>query len=199
MKKYCLLLLLPIAILLQLVVFAQNTNIDIVKSLNTNQSSFKTSYCKLNANSVSYVNLAVPVGVFTVGLLKKDKKMQKDAAYMAGAFVLSSVITNSAKRIFKEQRPYEKYPQIEKLSSGGGYSFPSGHTSAAFTTATSMCLYYPKWYVITPACIWATSVSVARMYQGVHYPKDILAGALLGSGSAFLSYKVQKWIDKKRK
>ena len=186
-------------VLIGQVVFAQNTNIDIVKSLNTNQSSFKTSYCKLNANSVSYVNLAVPVGVFTVGLLKKDKKMQKDAAYMAGAFVLSSVITNSAKRIFKEQRPYEKYPQIEKLSSGGGYSFPSGHTSAAFTTATSMCLYYPKWYVITPACIWATSVSVARMYQGVHYPKDILAGALLGTGSAFLSYKVQKWIDKKRK
>jgi membrane-associated phospholipid phosphatase len=199
MNKFCCILLFPIAILLQLTVFAQNANINIVKALNTNQSSFKTNYSKLNANSVTYVNLALPVGVFAVGLLKKDKKMQKNAAYMAGAFVLSSVISISAKRIFKEQRPYEKYPEIIKLSSGGGYSFPSGHASAAFTTATSMCLYYPKWYVITPACIWATSVSVARVYQGVHYPKDILAGALLGSGSAFLTYKIQKWMDKKYK
>jgi membrane-associated phospholipid phosphatase len=199
MKKSWRVLLIPIALLVQLSVFAQNANVSIVKSLNTNQSSFKTSYYKVNANSVTYVNLALPVSVFAVGLLKKDKKMQQDAAYMAGAFVLSSVISNSAKRIFKVQRPYEKYPVITKLSSGGGYSFPSGHTSAAFTSATSMCLYYPKWYVITPACIWATSVSVARMYQGVHYPKDILAGALLGSSSAFLAYKIQKWIEKKRK
>lgn len=199
MKRYCCILPLLIAIFFQLTVFAQNADIDIVKSLNTNQSSFKTEYCKINANSVTFVNLAFPAGVFAVGLLKKDKKMQKDATYMAGAFILSSVITHSAKRVFKVQRPYEKYPEIKKLSSGGGYSFPSGHTSAAFTSATSMCLYYPKWYVIAPACIWATGVSVARMYQGVHYPKDILAGALLGSSSAFLSYKIQKWIEKKRK
>lgn len=181
-------------------VYAQNANINIVKSLNSNQSALKTNYCRFNANSVIYVNLAAPVSIFTVGLIKKNKKMQKDAAYMASAFVLSSVLTNVSKKIFREKRPFEKYPEeVTKLSSGGGYSFPSGHTSAAFTTAASLCFYYPKWYVITPACIWATSVSIARMYQGVHYPSDIIAGAMLGVGTAWLTYKVQKWMDKKNK
>jgi undecaprenyl-diphosphatase len=37
------------------------------------------------------------------------------------------------------------------------------------------------------------------MYQGVHYPSDVLVGALVGAGSAWLSYKVEKWMDKKHK
>lgn len=178
---------------------AQNLNSNIAKSINSKQTIFKTNYCRFYANSVTYVNLGVPLGVFTLGVIRHDKNMQNNAAYMAGAFALSSVLTNSAKNIFKEQRPYEKYPEITKLSSGGGYSFPSGHTSAAFSTATSLSLCYPKWYIITPAYIWAGSVSIARIYQGVHYPADILAGALIGSGSAYASYKLQKWMDRKHK
>ncbi len=174
-------------------------DVNVVKSLNTNQSAFKTDYCRFNANSVTFVNIGAPISVFTIGLIKKDKKMQANAAYMTGAFLLSSTITHASKKVFKESRPYEKYPEITKLSSGGGYSFPSGHTSAAFTTAASLCFYYPKWYIITPASIWATSVAVARMYQGVHYPKDIFAGAVVGVGSAWVTYRVQKWIDKKHK
>ena len=103
------------------------------------------------------------------------------------------------KRIVKRTRPFEEYPFIEKRDVGGGYSFPSGHTSAAFTTATSISLYYPKWYVIVPAYLWAGRVGYARMYQGVHYPSDVLAGAFVGAASAWLSYKAQQWIEKKYK
>jgi undecaprenyl-diphosphatase len=114
---------------------------------------------------------------------------------MTGAFVLSSVITQVTKNIVKRERPFDKYSFIVKRSSGGGYSFPSGHTSAAFTTATSLSLLFPKWYVVVPAYLWAGSVGYARMYQGVHYPSDVLAGALVGAGSAWLGWKVQKWMD----
>ncbi|MBX2932740.1 MAG: phosphatase PAP2 family protein [Ferruginibacter sp.] len=174
-------------------------DIDVVKSLNTNQSSYKTNYCSFHANSVTYINLGAPLTVLTIGIIKKDKKMQQNAAYMVGSFLLSSAISNTLKNICKQKRPYEMYPEITKLSSGGGYSFPSGHTSAAFSTAASLCFYYPKWYIITPACLWATSVAVARMYQGVHYPKDIVTGAVVGVGSAWATYKFQKWMNKKHK
>lgn len=184
---------------LQAGVFAQNFDINVVKSLNEHQTSFKTSFTKADAASVTVFNIAAPVGVFTAGLIKHDKQLEKDAAYMAGAFILSSVVTNVTKQIVKRNRPYQDYPVITKLSSGGGYSFPSGHTSAAFTTATSLSLYFPKWYVIVPAYLWAGSVGYSRIYQGVHYPTDVLAGAVIGAGSAWLAYKAQKWIDRKHK
>ena len=197
MKGHYRLFLLPAFLFIQLNGFAQNFDINIVKSLNEHQTTFKTNFTKTDAASVTVFNIAAPVAVFSAGLIKHDKLLQKDALYMAGAFVLSSVVTNVTKQIVKRQRPYQQYPYITELSAGGGYSFPSGHTSAAFTTATSLSLYFPKWYVIVPAYLWAGSVGYSRMYQGVHYPTDVLAGAVVGAGSAFLAYKVQKWIDKK--
>lgn len=180
-------------------IFSQNFDINTVKSLNQNQSAFKTGFFKTDAASVTVFNIAAPVSVFAAGLIKHDKQLQKDAAYMAGAFILSSVVSKVTKQIVKRKRPYEDYPFITKLSSGGSSSFPSGHTSAAFTTATSLSLYFPKWYVIVPAYLWAGSVGYARIYQGVHYPTDVLAGAIVGAGSALLAYKAQKWIERKHK
>ena len=76
---------------------------------------------------------------------------------------------------------------------------PSGHTSTAFATATSLSLAYPKWYVVAPSFIWAGTIGYSRMHLGVHYPSDVVVGALVGSGSAFLCYKANQWINKKRK
>ncbi len=76
--------------------------------------------------------------------------------------------------------------------------FPSGHTSLAFAIATSLSLKYPKWYVIAPSYVWACSVGYSRMNLGVHYPSDVLAGAVLGAGSAFLTYKLNEWFWKKQ-
>ncbi|MGB4843878.1 MAG: phosphatase PAP2 family protein [Ferruginibacter sp.] len=176
---------------------AQDFDSRLAMSINKKQSAFKTNYFSLHANTVTYINIAAPAVILSVGILRHDKKLQRDAAYMVGGFLLSTAVTHAGKKLVKKIRPCDKYPEITKYSSGGGYSFPSGHTSAAFNTATSLCLRYPKWYVIAPACIWASSVSFARIYQGVHYPTDILAGALVGAGSAYISYKLQRWIEKK--
>jgi membrane-associated phospholipid phosphatase len=75
---------------------------------------------------------------------------------------------------------------------------PSAHTSSAFATATSLSLAFPKWYVVVPSFVWASSVGYSRMHLGVHYPSDVLVGALVGSGSAFLTQKANQWLNKKR-
>lgn len=177
---------------------AQNIDIDLLSSINKNETQFKNSYLELCASSVTVVSIASPVSVFAAGLIKHDKKLQKYALYMAGAYVTSAIVTQGLKRIVDRKRPFEEYSFIvQRDDESGGFSFPSGHTSAAFATATSLSLHFPKWYVIAPAYVWAASVGWARMYQGVHYPSDVLGGALIGAGSAWLSYKAQQYINKK--
>ena len=179
--------------------YSQNADINLLKSINKNETTFKTKYLELNASSVTAVSIGAPVGIAVAGFIMHDKKLKLDALYMGGAFLVSSIVTQSTKHIVNRQRPFEKYSFIVKRDDeSGGMSFPSGHTSAAFCTATSLALRYHKWYVITPAYVFAASVGWARMYQGVHYPSDVLAGALVGAGSAWLAYKAQKWIAGKK-
>jgi membrane-associated phospholipid phosphatase len=176
---------------------AQNFDINLLKSINWHESSFKNDLFKATSSSVTIVNIAAPLGVLVAGLARHDKKLQLGAAYMAGGYLLSTIVTHGLKNIIKRNRPFATYPFIEKRSGGGGYSMPSGHTSAAFCSATSLSLLFPKWYVIAPAYLWAAAVGYGRMYEGIHYPTDVLAGAVIGAGSAWLAHKAQKWIDKK--
>jgi membrane-associated phospholipid phosphatase len=190
-------LLLSIFVLFSGCAFAQNFDIDLLKKINGNESNFKNNYFKATAQSVFVFNIAAPISVFTAGLINHDKQLQKDAIYMAGGFIASAIVTQGLKSIIKRDRPFVTYSFIIKRDAGGGYSMPSGHTSAAFCTATSLSLLFPKWYVIAPCYLYAASVGYARMYQGVHYPTDVLAGAVVGAGSAWLAYKAEKWIHKK--
>lgn len=73
-------------------------------------------------------------------------------------------------------------------------SFPSGHAGLSAALATSWSLSYPRWYVIGPSALWATGVALSRVYLGVHYPSDVLAGAALGVGVALLVHQLRALI-----
>jgi undecaprenyl-diphosphatase len=62
------------------------------------------------------------------------------------------------------------------------FSFPSGHTSAAFLVATVIAYFTPV--LAIPMFIFAFLVGMARIYLGVHYPSDILGGIIFGIGMA---------------
>lgn len=177
---------------------AQNFDIDLLKSINEKESSFKNDLFTGTTQTVTFFSVAAPAGVFTAGLLKHDKQLQKDGVYMLGGAATAAIITYSMKKVIQRDRPFITYPSIKKRVEEDGYSFPSGHTSAAFCTATSLSLKFPKWYVIVPSYLYAATVAYARMYQGVHYPTDVLAGAVTGAGSAWLSYEVEKWVAKRQ-
>ncbi len=123
--------------------------------------------------------------------------MLRDALYLGVNFGTNALFTYSLKNSFKRARPGITYPaQITMYEDVSSLSFPSGHTSEAFSTATALSLKYPEWYIIAPAYLWAGSVGYSRMNLGVHYPTDVLAGALLGTGTAFLTFKVNEWLNR---
>ena len=179
-------------------VFSQNIDIDLLKSINLNRNTQFDGFLKHVSNSAGPVAFGIPVLLFGLSYIQKDPLTRKRALYIGASVLTAVVVTNILKYSVNRPRPFETYPFIEKVTSGGSPSFPSGHTSDAFSLATAISIAYPKWYVIVPSYAWASTVAYSRMALGVHYPSDVLAGAIIGTGSAFLCYKGQQWLYKKK-
>ncbi|MBS1648001.1 MAG: phosphatase PAP2 family protein [Bacteroidetes bacterium] len=179
---------------------AQNADVKILSDIYADSSSFKNAGAKALSVSVAPLSAAVPVSVLVVGLIKKDSVLIHNGMKATGSILLSTAVTLVLKYGVNRPRPYTEYPALfhSKMHTGP-YSFPSGHTSSAFATATSLSLAYPKWYVIVPSYLYACSVAYSRMYLGVHYPSDVLAGALIGAACSYASFKIEKWLTKKIK
>ena len=78
-------------------------------------------------------------------------------------------------------RPYEsESSQVWRPFGRGGTSFPSGHTSCAFTAATSLSLSFRCAGLQTLFFGWAILIGLQRIYTGAHWLSDVLAGAALG-------------------
>lgn len=178
--------------------FSQNLDLRILRSINSPEIHPSDKFFQFMSNSDVYISLGIPATIGTVGLIKSNDQLIRNACVTFAAIGVNSAITLAMKYSFNRTRPYITYPDIIKKSKGGSPSFPSGHTSMAFATATSLSLSYPKWYVIVPAYTWAGTVGYSRMYLGVHYPSDVLVGALVGAGSAWLTHTVNKKLRKRR-
>lgn len=188
-------ILLFVLIFLSATTYSQNIDIRILRQINEHRNVHLDGTFKAFSNSVSPISIAAPILIFGTGLIEKDQDLKQKGLVIGASFLVTTVIATTLKHTINRPRPFETYPDIQKLSAGGSSSFPSGHTSDAFSTATSLSLAFPKWYVIAPSYTYATLVGYSRMHLGVHYPSDVLAGAVIGAGSAFLCYKAQKWIN----
>ncbi len=178
---------------------AQNWDIETLERLN-NQSEMK-GFSTFISESTIITSFGIPVGIGITALVKDDDKMLKEALYIGVSQMINNGLTYALKLSFNRERPYDTYPQLEPYKIMSSASFPSGHTSLAFSTATALSLQYPKWYIIAPSFLWASSVGYSRMNLGVHYPTDIIAGAILGAGSAYLTLKLNElfWEKKNHK
>ena len=179
--------------------FSQNADINLLKEINLKRNKALDPSFRFITNTATPISFAAPLIVFSVGLIKDDSTLKRKGLFIGETFLVAAFISTALKYTVNKDRPFVTYPFLEKETSAGSPSFPSGHTSEAFATATSLSIAFPKWYVIAPSFLWAGAVGYSRMHLGVHYPSDVLAGAVIGSGSAFLTCKLNKWINKKRR
>jgi len=151
------------------------------------------------SNTSKYISVGVPVAYFAAGLIHNNKELKQKAVYTAAAILLNTASTTLLKNVVKRERPYHTFTRIFPDKIKSEYAFPSGHTSSAFATATSLTISTKKWYVAVPAFAWSASVGYSRMYLGQHYPSDVIMGALVGSSSAIICHWASKQLAKRKK
>jgi undecaprenyl-diphosphatase len=98
----------------------------------------------------------------------------------AVAVVAADLLTTLVKHFVPRHRPFEHQLGPSERT----HSFPSGHTATAFAGATMLAAYAPRYRVAF--YVLACLIGLSRLYNGVHYPTDVVAGAALGVVTALL-------------
>jgi membrane-associated phospholipid phosphatase len=190
--------LLFVAIIATGISLAQNEDIRLLRQINVHRDKSLDGLMITITNCDYPVSIAVPAAELAQGLIKHDKKAMKAFWQTTEGLGLNFVVSYGLKYTVQRPRPFVTYPDIQPYERYTDYSFPSGHASFAFCTATAASICYPKWYIVAPMYLWAGAVSYSRLDLGVHYPSDVLAGAIIGAGSAWASRKVNQWLQRKR-
>lgn len=141
----------------------------------------------LHSHELDYLMVAVTSlgngGILWISfavLLLLHPKTRKAGLAVAASLMLELICCNLIlKPLVARPRPFDINAEICLLiSRPADYSFPSGHTGASFAAASA--LFFQKNRLWMPAGLLATLIAFSRMYLYVHYPSDVLAGALLG-------------------
>ena len=186
------------SLLIPMSLFSQNIDIELLRKIYSPDDLPSDQFFRVASDANKYVISGVPVTMAVAGLVTHDMEMLKNAGFMAAGTVINNGITQALKHTINRRRPFETYNDIiNKTGKPDDMdpSFPSGHTSTAFATATALSLDYPEWYIIAPSYTYAGIVAYSRMHLGVHYPSDVLASAIIGSGCAYLAHFVNRKLN----
>lgn len=118
--------------------------------------------------------------LLSIGLML-PKKTRKTGLMCMAALCLSFFVNNLLlKNLVERMRPFDAYQTVIPLiAKPTDYSFPSGHTAASFACAGVLARYLPRRFGI-PAVFLAALIAFSRLYLGVHYPSDVMAGMISG-------------------
>ena len=190
-RKYvCMLLIMTVAPVFCTVSLGQSLDYRMLKCIQEHRTEPCNTVMRWTSNSVILAPI-IPAGMAIGGWAADNKPLVADAATVGASTGTSLALVMGTKYIVRRPRPYIKYEgDLMSVTTEPDPSFPSGHSVMAFSTATSLSLLYPRWYVVAPSFLWASAVGYSRLYLGVHYPSDVLVGALIGAGVAVFSYYV---------
>jgi Membrane-associated phospholipid phosphatase len=136
--------------------------------------------------------------IITIALLCFKKTRSVGLAALLSLVVCFIINNEILKNVIARPRPFTQLSGLNVLiPKPSDFSFPSGHTASSFAAAGAF--FYcgnKKWGIL--ALILAGFIGFSRLYLGVHYPSDVLFGALLGMLISFIVNKVIKYYQHHR-
>ncbi|HVD98804.1 MAG TPA: phosphatase PAP2 family protein [Cytophagaceae bacterium] len=182
--------------------YLKQLDIKMLLAVNSHHTAFLDSLMLFVTNRLAWIPLYILLVIF---LIWKKKK----ASILILFFIILTVVSTDLfasslmKPLFQRLRPCHN-PEVNTMlymlkdACGGKYGFVSSHASNTFGLVTFLVLLLKKEYPwIILFYLWAALVSLSRVYLGVHYPFDILGGAIVGVGLAFFYFWVYKKMEKK--
>ena len=161
------------------------------------QQIFDAIYDEKNSGSIRHTlmknithfgNSSAVIGLSLLTVTYGKEKNRQTGRLMSSAFLGSSLIVYTAKRLINRRRPLDIHDTDTP-------ALPSGHTANAFAMATILGNRHPKLRI--PLYIGAGMVGFSRIYLGRHYVSDVLMGATVGTGVGLLVWQHQltllKW------
>ena len=141
-------------------------------------------------SAITYLGEAGALWLCAAVILLFFKKTRTTGILVLAAMLLTFVTSElPMKNLICRPRPCHTFPDVSLLiARPHSFSFPSGHSASSFAAAVMIFLRHKKqaW----PALLLAAAIAFSRVYLFVHYPTDILAGALLGTLFAVLVFSV---------
>ena len=191
-------LLVVVAVVLPGALLSQDGSLDIrlFRQINNSQTIGYGPIEFVDQTSIPLF-VSIPAGIFVYGALANNRFAIDTGTLLVVSQAISLGTTILLKTATDRPRPFEALTdvKVKRLSNVSGSSFPSGHAAQAFAIAT-MLAYRSGPALYLPAFVWAGLVGYGRMYVGVHYPSDVVAGMALGTLCSILVYEYRDSIIK---
>lgn len=151
-------------------------------------SKIKNKYLDKIMYRITDLGGAVFTSIFALGLvLVGNSRVKLIGVEAIIALFFGQIFVQSLKKLMSRERPYKILKHLHTFGiEMRDYSFPSGHTTASFSLATTIALNMPRTAVFV--LVLALIIGMSRVYLGVHYPTDVAAGIFIGVFASLAVY-----------
>ena len=159
--------------------------------------SIRTSFLTTLLEGITILGEETLIILLVVALwFAVDSRLAKKLFFVT---ICSTGLNGVVKNLAQVPRPFDKGITPVRQETATGFSFPSGHTQNFATWSTLSAIKFKKTWLTILVPVLITLVAFSRLYLGVHYPSDVIVGAGLGVGMAFLgNYLFDRVQDEKK-
>lgn len=123
-------------------------------------------------------------------LFSKKREFKLLGLIMLAGLTMSFYVVSGLKALVARPRPFLVLTDVFLLAKDKSMSFPSGHAATSFMVATVLTAYFKRYAAVFYS--FAAAAAVSRVYMGVHYPSDVLAGAVIGILIGYFLIRITK-------